>query len=318
MDSQLVPREVGAELVRAGQTLTQQWLEHLRVAEGATPKTIEAYRRSLDIFIAWLQDNLIEGADVTPRIIQGFKVELAQSYSAQTANLRLSAVRSFYRWMVTRGRLPASPAQSIKGVKRSQSRRHKREMLTNGEVKAVLATCTADPVGIRDRAILTLMAYCALREIEVHRADIGHLKTQDDRLILEVQGKGRQEADEIAVIPFGQEQVIRDWLAHRLRLETHTPDDALFVSLSNRTRGQRLTTRAIRWMVKSRYREAGVVGKGKTTHSLRHTAITNAIRHGATPLAVRQMARHTSFDTTLAYVHEVARTDKPAEDSIQY
>jgi site-specific recombinase XerD len=48
---------------------------------------------------------------------------------------------------------------------------------------------------------------------------------------------------------------------------------------------------------------AGVGGEAKTTHSLRHSAITNAIRNGAEPMQVKAMARHTSFDTTLGYIH---------------
>jgi len=60
------------------------------------------------------------------------------------------------------------------------------------------------------------------------------------------------------------------------------------------------------------------VGDNKTTHSLRHSAITNAIRNGASPMQVQAMARHSSFDTTLNYVHEVDRIDNPAEDLISY
>lgn len=167
----------------------------------------------------------------------------------------------------------------------------------------------------RDLAILTLMAYCALRSIEITRANLDNLKTEQDRMILEVQGKGYQEADEIVIIPRDQEQVIRSWVACRKEINANGP---LFVSLSNRTKGARLSLRAIREMVKSRFNLAGVVGDKKTTHSLRHSAITTAIRNGATPLQVQAMARHSSFDTTLGYIHAVNRIDDPAEDFIKY
>ena len=136
--------------------------------------------------------------------------------------------------------------------------------------------------------------------------------------MLEVQGKGRREADAIVVIPASQEPVIRDWLAHRKTFRDHDPDAPLFVSLSYRNRGDRLTTRAIRALVKRRFDAAGVAGQRKTAHSLRHSAITNAIRHGAEPLQVQSMARHQSFDTTLSYYHEEARTLDPAEDYVRY
>ncbi len=89
------------------------------------------------------------------------------------------------------------------------------------------------------------------------------------------------------------------------------------MSLAPRNKGERLSTWAIQQMTKARYQEAGVVGR-KTTHSLRHSAITSAIKNGGTPMQVRAMARHQSFDTTLGYFHETSRLDNPAEDLVSY
>lgn len=297
--------------------LLDEWLQYRTNADNISPATRAAYRKGMSVFTGWLRDTGNAGA-VTPAVIVQFKGWLQERYSPQTVNLRLTAVRSFYRWCVITERLPMSPAESVRGAKRQKATRHKRDVLTNGEVLSVLATCEPGTLrGVRDLAILTLMAYCALRTIEIHRADIGDLRTSDDRLVLEVLGKGRQDKD-VAIIPRDQEPVIRAWLAHRLTFAEHGSGDPLFVSLSNRTRGQRLSTRSIREMVKERYRAAGVAGERKTTHSLRHSAITNAIRRKASPMQVQAMARHQSYDTTLGYYHETARTADPAEDYISY
>jgi len=167
---------------------------------------------------------------------------------------------------------------------------------------------------VRDRAILTLMAYCGLRTIEIQRANIDDLKV-NGRMVLWVWGKGHKEADEYVVIPREQERIIRAWLAERAK---YGSDPALFISLSHRNCGERMTTRAIRNLVIDKYRKAGIYDDTKTTHSLRHSAITSAIRHGATPMQVQAMARHSSFNTTLGYIHEVNRLDAPAEDLIAY
>jgi integrase len=82
--------------------------------------------------------------------------------------------------------------------------------------------------------------------------------------------------------------------------------------------GNRLATRSPRSIVKKRFKQGDVVGDRKTTHSLRHTAITSAIRNGANPLDVQMMARHRNFSTTLGYYREMARTSDPAEDCISY
>lgn len=304
-------------IVAADSDLIDAWLAYCRDAEGAAASTLRAYRIGMNVFTAWLHESGNSGA-VTPTTVVQFKGHLQARYSAQTVNLRLSAVRSFYRWMVVTGRLRISPAEAVKGAKRSKSRQHKRDPLSNGEVLAVLETCDASRVGIRDRAILTLMAFCGLRTIEVHRADVTGLRTKDDRLVLEVQGKGSTEPDRIAVVPRSQEPVIRSWLAERQRIAPN--GGPLFVSLSRRSMGARLSLRAIRGMVKERYRRAGVAGEDrrKTAHSLRHSAITNAIRHGGTPLQIQALAGHRGFDSTLEYFHAEARTTNPGEDLIDY
>ncbi len=310
-------RTTDTALLATPESLVNEWLAHLHLMEDASPNTLATYERSLQIFVDWLRENG-QGL-VTPVTITEFRADLQARYAPQTVNLRLTAIRSFYRWSVETGRLPLSPAAGVKGVKRPKSRQHKRDRLTDEEMRRLLATCQAGGlVDIRDRAMLSLFAYCALREVEVVRANIGHLRTESERLMLDVVGKGRSEADEAVVIPLHQEGVIREWLAHRLTFARHGTDDPLFISLSSRSRGSRLSLRGVRQIVKGRYRQAGVVGERKTVHSLRHTAITNAIRQGASPMQVRQMARHESFDTTLIYIHEAARVGDPAEDYISY
>jgi site-specific recombinase XerD len=293
----------------ATQDFIAQWLDRERM-RGQSNKTLEAYRRGFERFGRWLADQGI--TEPGARDIALFKSDLSNQYAPQTVNLALSAVKSFYRYLVEVGAIGYSPAGDVRGVKRSKSRRHKRSALTVSEVRAVLDTCDR----ARDLAIIALMAYCGLRTIEIHRANIDGLGTEGERMVLKVQGKGRVEADEIAIIPRSQEPIIRAWLSERRRLDPKSP--ALFVSLSNRTQGERLSTRAIRDIITGHFEKAGVIGETKTTHSLRHTAITQAIKNGGSPMQVQAMARHASFDTTLGYIHEVNRVENPAEDLITY
>jgi integrase len=157
------------------------------------------------------------------------------------------------------------------------------------------------------------MAYCALRTSEIQRADFNDLQTRGGRTIIRIRGKGHKELDDFVVLPKPALEVVQVWLKVRGRKK-----GPLFWSLSRQNKGERLSARAIRGMVKKRYEEAGVVGLNKSTHSLRHSAISTAIRNGAEPLQVQAMARHKSFDTTLSYYHELDRTENPAEDLIQY
>lgn len=297
--------------------ILKDWISY-EAARGAADKTLQAYKLGIETFIGWAGEH-VPGPKVSPSDVRRFKSDLSDAYSPATVNLRLSAIRAFYRWLVVTDRLQVSPAESVRNAKQPKSRQHKRDTLTVPEIRAVLQVPNPDTVkGARDLAILTLMAYCALRTVEIVRANIDNLKTQGERLVLEVWGKGRVNADEIVVIPVDQEHIIRSWLSRRLKIRPSNPSSPLFPSLSRRNKGARLGTRSVRNVVKDAFQEAGVVGTRKTTHSLRHTAITAAIRNGAEPMQVQAMARHNSFDTTLNYIHQVSRTEGPAEDLIEY
>jgi integrase len=133
------------------------------------------------------------------------------------------------------------------------------------------------------------------------------------RLVLYVTGKGHVEADAVIVIANHKaENTLYDWLT--VRGDQPGP---LFTSLSDRSRRQRLGLRALRGIIKDYFKAAGVHGN-KTTHSLRHTAISKAILKVAPVQKVQSMARHKNIDTTMIYYHEVDRLTNPAEDFIGY
>lgn len=293
--------------------LVRSWGEYLAVEYSETTRA--AYFKGLRLFREWLETEDLNVALARPTDVRAWREHLRTEYAVQTVNLWLSAVRQFYAFLVEEHNAQIlSPAANVSGAtRRGKSRRHKRDELTASEVWAVIETCDDSAVGRRDRAVLSLMAYCALRTIEVQRAKLAEMGTRDGRTILWIRGKGHVEADDFVVLPVVANVALQSWLA--IRGDRPGP---LFVGLGNRNRGERISLRQFRRIVKSRYHEAGVVNQAKTTHSLRHSAISNAIRNGAEPLQVQAMARHQSFETTLAYYHEIARTTNPAEDLVDY
>lgn len=254
-------------------------------------------------------------ASITDDVIREWLADMrGAGFKPSTVNTFLAGLRAFFAWAVGARRLPYNPAEGIKGAKRTDSRRHKREMLTSAEIRRVLAMPDDTPVGKRDRAMINLMVYTAARTIEVHRSNLEDLRTESDRLVLHVQGKGREETDEVIVVTNPDaEAALHDWLGVR-----GNKPGPLFTSLSPRSRDGRLSLSAIREIVKDYYKAAGVIGAHKSTHSLRHSAINNAIQNGAPVQKVRAMARHQSIDTTMIYVHENDRVTNPAEQFIDY
>jgi integrase/recombinase XerD len=293
--------------------LIDSWDSYLKTELAITTRL--AYLKGLRLFRAWLENENLNLASVRPSDIRRWREMLRQEYAVQTVNLWLSAIRRFYAFLVEEYDAPIlNPAAAVRGSsRRGNTRRHKRDELTTDEVRAVLETCDNSDQGRRDYAILSLMSYCALRTAEVQRVDLKNLQTRDGRTVLWVKGKGHVEADDFVVLPKPAVRAIKAWLKVRGRKK-----GPLIWSLSNQNYGDRLTTRALRGMVKNRFNEASVIGQQKTTHSLRHSAISNAIRNGAEPLQVQAMARHKSYDTTLNYYHELNRIKSPAEDLITY
>ena len=272
--------------------------------------TAVTYRRGVVKFLQWLA-----GKRPSADVIRAWKADLLNhNVKPSSVNIWIAGLRSFFGWLFEQGEIPFDPTQAIKGASRKgTARRHVRESLTDREVIRLLEQPNRENrEGVRDYAMLCLMLYTAARGIELHRADIEDLKTMNGALVLQVQGKGHNEKDDFLVLSHEAESALRDWLVYRGK-----ESGPLFTSCSNYTKGERLSRRAMRGIVKRYFDAAGLQGN-KTTHSLRHTAITSAIRHHAPIQKVKGMSRHASLDTLMIYYHEVDRLSDPAEKYINY
>jgi site-specific recombinase XerD len=292
-----------------------RWLE-----SEYSPDTAHSYYYGLQRFIRWLEDQEISLSSARRKDVQAWKKDELERCKPTSIYVWLRTISSFFEWCIIRGAPIQNPARGIRVKGVFSVRRHTRDELTAAEVLAVLDTCNYPPTrrykhanAVRDKAIISLMAYCGLRVIEVKRAEFGDLETREGRAILWVWGKGRSGPDDFVVLPTAAENAMREWLA--IHPENTGP---IFVSLTDRAFGRRMSRNRIRKMVKARYCAAGINNPKKTTHSLRHSAISSAIRGGAPPLQVMAMARHTDMKTTMGYYHERNRLENPAEDWIDY
>lgn len=281
--------------------------------------TCQTYKSGIRRFVDFALSRRAVDGDV---ILDWLEYLRSRGGSPGSVNTWLTGVRAFFTWAEGHHYIAYNPAKGIKGAQRFQSKtKHKRDLLTDSEVLRVLAQPDASDGGKRDRAYLMLRAYTGVRDVELQRADVGAVETRGDRTVLAVQGKGHTESDDYAVLLPEVEAALRDWLAvrHDVLARAKKPQaGALFISLSNRTLGERIDLSSIRWMVKRYYRAAGITGAKKTSHSLRHSAITSVIRHGGSLLKAQSLARHADPGTTAIYAHETDRLEHPAEEFIHY
>jgi len=207
--------------------------------------------------------------------------------SASTKNKYLFTAKIFLKELYRRGVLPADITAGIKGF--NQGRRHKRDGLSDDEVArltARLRELPATPQAARLKALFCLLALQGLRQVEIIRLDVTDLDL--NRGVAFVQGKGSDDTEPVSLHP-ETVKALRDYLKLG-----HLADGPLFVSLSNHHRGERLTTRAIRRMIRQALDELGI---DKTTHGFRHYFTTRLIKtYKGDLLEVRQYTRHASLE----------------------
>lgn len=299
--------------------LIADWREHLAhgKAKKLTSGTRRNYAHGLERFVAWCRRHdrpLLEAASVRSWL----EALLDAGYKSGSVNTWLAGVKSFFGWAVAEGRLAYNPAQGISSAPTAEAETMEQRLsLSDAEIARILAQPADDPIGKRDRAILTLMLYAAARTVDIERVSIGDVSSDPDgRLRVALPRRGESERPEHLLIAYAEAaDALRAWLAVHPR--AGDPTAALFVSLSNRAFGERLSGRAIRRLVKGYLEAAGISHPLKTTHSLRRTAISNALAHGVSLQRVRLMSRHRSLQSLSRYASEPS-DGEPAESFIDY
>ena len=275
----------------------------------ASPKTVATYARALKQLMEYLSSRQITSP--TRENLIEWRDGLKETHKPTTVQNYIAATRLFFRWTAQEGIYP-DISSHLKGAK--LDRANKKDALTASQLKHILGTMPRETVQEkRDFAIVLLMANCALRDIEVSRANIEDMRPVGDAPALYVQGKGRNEKTEYVKMHPETEKAIREYLAARNPADESEP---LFSSMSNNSAGDRLSTRSISATVKNAMKAAGYNSPRLTAHSLRHTGVTLALLAGAPVEVVQEFARHTNINTTMIYCHALDKAANPCADLV--
>lgn len=296
-----------AALPAAGE-LTTAYSSYISFLD-ATPRTAQTYTGNIRQFVKWAQQNGIQHP--TRQDVIAYRDELKQRCKPATVQGYITALRLFFSWTAQAGIYP-NIAEHIKGAKLDNS--HKKDYLNSAQLKGILRTIdTTTARGKRDYSILVLMITGGLRDIEVSRANIEDVQQLGGCSVLYLQGKGREERTEYIKIVPEVEAALRDYLRTRKHANGAQP---LFSSLSNNSKGQRLSSKSISGIVKARLIDAGYNSTRLTAHSLRHSAVTISLLGGLPLEEVQQFARHKNISTTQIYAHNLERIKNRSEDTI--
>ncbi|MDD3651411.1 site-specific tyrosine recombinase XerD [Immundisolibacter sp.] len=277
--------------------LIERFLDGLWLERGASRLTLAAYRGDLAAFATHLAARGVTLAGASRADLLAYLAAPAQAALApRSLARRLSALRSFYRYLVREGLLQEDPSARIDSPRLG---RPLPKTLSEDDVERLLAAPTGDtPEAVRDAAMLELLYASGLRVSELVGLRLAQLDL--NRGVLVVLGKGARER----LVPVGETALARIEVylaAARGALLAGQISDALFVT----RRGGPMTRQAFWQRLRLHARAAGFE-RLPSPHTLRHAFATHLLNHGADLRAVQMLLGHADLSTTQIYTH-VAR-----------
>jgi integrase/recombinase XerC len=276
------------------------FLDYLTIERNVSPNTVLAYREDLESFVSFLcNDYFTMGRDqldlvrVDHLTVRSYLAHLSRRKLSRASVARhLSALRSFFKYLVREGVVEANPARTVATPKKEK---HLPAVLQTSDVALLLEQPdTTVTLGIRDAAWMELLYASGLRIGELVGIDIDDVELR--ARLVKVHGKGSKER----IVPFGTkaETALRAWLAVRGELVHDVEEQALFVNY----RGKRITTRSVRRLFDDYLKKASLRA-GISPHTLRHSFATHLLNAGADLRGIQELLGHASLSTTQKYTH---------------
>ncbi|MGN0262336.1 MAG: tyrosine recombinase [Eggerthellaceae bacterium] len=284
--------------------LAGRFCEALAVEQNASRHTIRNYSIDLQDYLRWCTRAKVDAIRPSHASLRRYLGDLTQArYSRRTINRRLSAVRSFFRWLSISGVIDSNPADLISGLKEGRTLPHRIPAQDMARILSVWnhvsidgSLCKRGPSDLRNQAILEFLYACGARiteasELRYDCVDFGQKQVR-------VFGKGGKER----IIPIHDLAIdalkrYRD-VGRPMLLKNHGESEFFFVS----TRGNQMGTDAMRKMFKETLRRAGV-DASYSPHDMRHTFASDLLEGGADLRSVQEMLGHSSLSTTQIYTH---------------
>jgi site-specific recombinase XerD len=298
-------------LAPVGRDALEAFVAHLRDERGLSGHTVAAYRRDLTQFLQFAgRAGITDPAEVEPLLLRRFlALQRTRGLAAASIARKGVALRTAFRFFARRGLVPDDPATGL-GVPRGPRRLP--VVLKPGQVDRLLAMPDpADPVGLRDRAILELLYATGIRVGELCGLRLGDVDLAADTVL--VMGKGAKQR----IVPFGEpaRAALLDYLVKGRAAMLPGPSRPATATLARRRDGaddrealffnrrrRPMSQRDVRGMLE-RYRLAAGAPAGTSPHTLRHSYATHLLEGGADLRVVQELLGHVALTTTQTYTH---------------
>ena len=284
-----------------------RFLRHLATERGLSPAYQLSVGRTLDSLAAWMARNSLPLRDIGTDELSAF-LRFRKQGGLCAASLRIATVhlKIFFRWLAAREGLACDPAEPLLAPRPDQILP---ETLPQPEVAHLLESIDpAEPLGLRDRAILELFYSSGLRLGELTALRLETIDFEEG--FVRVTGKG----DKTRVVRIGTVALdaISAYLAKgRPALVTKRTGTHLFISV----RGGGLSPDRVRQIVKERARAAGM-DTNMYPHLLRHSFATHLLENGADLRVIQELLGHSDISTTQIYTHVDAKRLKSTHQRV--
>jgi integrase/recombinase XerD len=280
------------------EALMLDFLAYLEFERGLARNTLEAYRTDLLQYGTFLAGRGRGPVEAERADIADFLADLATGNghppcSPATINRKAACLRSFYRHLRREELVSDDPTAALSPPAKS---RKLPQVLSYAEVKRLIESAAgAEPIALRDRALLEVMYGCGLRASEAVGLEVSDADLR--RNFVRPHGKGSKER----IVPLGREAaaaVSRYLRNGRPDLVGSRPEAKLFVNF----RGGPLTRQGLYKIIQRHAKAAGLEGK-MSPHTLRHTFATHLLSGGCDLRSVQEMLGHADVSTTQLYTH---------------
>jgi len=270
----------------------------LAVEKGYSGNTVDGYLRDLREFAKFVgQETAVDAVDA--HLLRAFVYQLNARNKASSVARKLSALRTFYRYLVRNRIVRQDPAVAVSMPRQA---RYMPVFLTVDEVFSLMeAPGRDDAFAARDLAILEILYSTGMRVAELVASNLPDFDF--DQGMVRVTGKGNRQR----LVPIGR-PAVESLLVYLPQREQLTAERVRRGQLPERTavflsgRGGRLTARSVERLVGAYALRAGITVR-VTPHALRHSFATHLLEMGADLRAVQELLGHASLSTTQRYTH---------------
>jgi len=275
-------------------TRKDDFITYLQAEKRYAGHTVKAYNNDLNQFHAFCQDNGKEGMDLHYKTIRSWVVHLMDDgYSSRSVHRKLTALRTFCKYLIREGYLESNPLDRI--LKPKISKRVP-VFVDEGKMNQLLDDYSFgdDFTGIRNRLVMDLLYQTGMRRSELIALGTGSVNLEGKS----VKVKGKRDKERIIPINDKLVESLKHYLVVRNGVVDSPQQERLIITEKGKPAYDKLIYRIV-----NRYLTLVTTLDKKSPHVLRHTFATHMLNNGADLNAIKELLGHANLSATQVYTH---------------